>query len=77
MKVSALLIFVLGSSFAFAEDIECAEFLALESDIAKKLPMQVDEATVIVEFSVNCTTRIIKHVKHLSVPGSVLAEGFE
>lgn len=77
MKLLALQIFFLASSFAFAEDSECTGFLALEKDMARKLPMQVDEATTVVEFSVNCMTRTIKYVKHLSVPVSTLAEGFE
>lgn len=58
------------------ESSMCREFLLLETDISKKLPMKVDEITTLVEFAVNCETKIVKYVKHLSVGGSALASGF-
>ena len=58
------------------QDFACTEFLELEKQYANKLPMQIDEATTIVEVSVNCTTRIVKYVKHLSVNANQLASGF-
>ena len=59
-----------------AQDSECNELLKLEKQFAAKLPMQIDEATTLVEVSVNCTTRIVKYVKHLSVGTDQLATGF-
>ena len=59
-----------------AKDSDCEELLRVESEMSKKLPFSVDEVTSVVELSVNCTTRIVKYVKHLSVEKSQLAEGF-
>lgn len=59
-----------------AEDAMCRDFLQMETDMSKKLPMKVDEITTLVEFAVNCETKIVKYVKHLSVDGSALANGF-
>ena len=64
------------TALAQAQEPQCTELLQLEREYAKKLPLQIDEATTLVELSVNCTTKIVKYVKHLSVSGDMLAAGF-
>lgn len=62
---------------AHAESQQCNELLQLEKEYSRKLPNKIDEVTTLVELSVNCETKIVKYVKHLSVDGGLLAKGFK
>ena len=45
----------------------CKEFRKLEEDMNKQLPTQVDEATELISFFVNCDTQTVKYSKRLIV----------
>jgi hypothetical protein len=74
-----LAIFIFATFFSlpsFAQDFACAELLKVEKEFSAKLPIQIDEVTTLVEVGVNCTTKIVKYVKHLSVNRNQLVSGF-
>jgi len=59
-----------------AQEYSCNSFLEFEKEYSTKLPMKIDAVTTLVELSVNCETKIVKYVKHLSVSAEALAKGF-
>lgn len=77
MKKALISTMLITSMTAHASDDQCNQLVALERDMGKKLPVQIDEVTTVVELSVNCTTRVVKFVKHLSISGDELEEGFK
>lgn len=75
-QISIALFFLLLAFAAWGQGSSCQELLKMEKEFSRKLPMTVDEVTTLVELSVNCETKIVKYVKHLSVDGTTLAKGF-
>jgi hypothetical protein len=74
MKTVAFVLIFLCSMPSIAQDAACEEMLEAEKQISANLPKQTDEITTLVEVSVNCTTRIVKYVKHLSIKADQMAD---
>ncbi len=77
MKALLVILLLCFANLGFAQEYSCSSFLEIEKDFSERLPMKVDEITTLVEFSVNCETKIVKYIKHLSVERSSLASGFQ
>jgi hypothetical protein len=75
MKAVAFILVFLFSTSALAQDATCEELIKAEKQLSAVLPKQTDEITTLVEVAVNCTTRILKYVKHLSLSTDQLASG--
>jgi hypothetical protein len=69
--------FLAESRLIAAEDPSCDALTKFAKDTSKALPKKIDEVTRLVELTVNCETRIVKYVKHLSIDVSGLAKGAE
>jgi hypothetical protein len=77
LAIFSLLLAVTSGAAWAAEDSQCSVLLEQERDLAAKLPVQIDEVTRLVEFSVNCETKVIKFVRHLSVKAQDLPVGVQ
>lgn len=53
----------------------CKELLKLEKKMAKSLPKKISNVTTVVEMSVNCDTKVVKYVKHMTTPKSIFPKG--
>lgn len=51
----------------------CAQFLEIEKQQNKKLPIQIDQGTEFVQVRVNCDTKTIHYTKRILVDPALLA----
>ena len=70
-----ILILSSSSAVADAKSERCSAFLDFESEFSKTLPIKIDEATELIQLSVNCATSTIKYSKLILVDESRLADG--
>ena len=69
-------LFLVSNASAEDESERCLGFRDYEKTINAELPRKIDNATELVSFSVNCTTKIIKYTKRLLAYDSEMAEGW-
>jgi hypothetical protein len=58
-----------------AADQTCDEMQEMEAKINADTPRAIDEATELVQLTVNCETHVVSYKKRLLVSGNLLAEG--
>ena len=76
---------LLGSAFIppptplAAQEISqlCEELLAMEIEINKSTPRDIDEFTVLISVGVNCSLSIVKYTKQITADGNLLALGWK
>jgi hypothetical protein len=73
MKIVILIVLSLFSIHSIAMDVmPCDEALEAEKAFAAKLPIEVNDVTTFVQFSVFCASTTVKYVKRVSLEASPL-----
>ena len=65
-----------GHASAQSTDEACNSLTAAATDINRTLPKRLDQITTLVQFKVNCATRIVTYARTLDVGFTDLAPGW-
>ena len=65
------------TGFADTNSLFCKSALEVEETYNKTFPKKIDEATEIIQISVNCENTVVKYTKRLLVDESLLSEGWD